>query len=350
METAVKVKNYKTVCIKLGIVMSIFFISGMVCSLLMNVISLNVNITSETTAYTLTLFMSGAFLYIIPIIAAAVILKDENRSKLSSYYKKPARLAKAIGNFPAMYGLGQLTNIVVLLVAWFVTKFIIEAGVAEQQETIERSFRTMDALTPPNFTCAVILFIHMVFAAAIFEELFCRGFLLDALKPYGNGFAIIVTGFLFGIMHGNFQQFFYTFVLGMVLAYITVQTGSILAATILHAMFNSLAAIMMLFLSTQTIEHYFAGIPHEIAENEVVMAGFAMYLVFFLGLLIVGVVLAIKKLTRLKAYKVSNPFTEISGAKKALIFFTSVPVLIMLALTADRFAGGFVVSFVVERL
>jgi hypothetical protein len=225
-----------------------------------------------------------------------------------------------------------------------------------EQEVLERSFGTMNSLLPPNMMTGVVLFIHMTFAAAIFEELLCRGIILNALKPYGNGFAIIVSGFMFGIMHGNFQQFLYTFVLGIVLAYITIQTGSILAATILHAMFNGVAAVMMLFMSTETVRDWILmGSSESSGDSSMaIMASFGMYFAIFLILLVAGIALAIRRLLQIKNYGTSaalkGAVCEIGTKRKLLLFATSVPVIIMLLLTVDAFAGGWIAYFIYGAL
>jgi hypothetical protein len=347
-----QIRSYKDICFKIGMVMTVFFISGMVCSLLVSYIHINISqVIGVTATYISSLMLSGLFLYGIPIIAAVTVFKEDNQQKLIDLYKKPPRLSKAIGNFPAMYGLGQITNFLTLLIVWLIS--LLQTSELNE-EVIERSFGTMDSLLPPNILCGIVLAVHMIFAAAVFEEFLCRGVLLNALKPYGHGFAIIITGFLFGIMHGNIQQFTYTTVLGIVLAYITIQTGSLFAATLLHAMFNSLAAVMMLFFSTDTMKDWLfnqgAGTVAEEGENMAVLAGFGMFFTLFIGLLVAGIALAVRKLMRLKSYKADNPFSDITAKQKTITFFTSVPVIIMLLLTADRFAGGFAASKIYELL
>jgi membrane protease YdiL (CAAX protease family) len=342
--------------------MIVFFVSRIVCVLILSYVAENlVGALGMTAAYILHLGLSGVFLYVIPIICAWIIFKDENRQGLSALYRKPPRLAKALGNFPAMYGLGQITNMLMLLIVWVISR-LQTSGV--EQETLERSFGTMNSMVPPNMIAGIVLFLHMVFAAAIFEELLCRGILLNAARPYGNGFAIIVTGFLFGIMHGNFHQFVYTFVLGIVLAYITIQTGSILAATILHAMFNSIAAVMMLFLSTQTIQEqlFSPPIPPEQAQPAsdsamLLLAGFGMYFALFLVLLIAGMALAVRRLLQIRSYGSGAALknaqalpAELSAKRRLLIFAASVPVLITVAFTADAFAGGFLAQTIYGAL
>ncbi|MCL1904360.1 MAG: CPBP family intramembrane metalloprotease [Oscillospiraceae bacterium] len=341
------IKAYKKICIKIGLVMTIFFLSGIVCSAVLNAIEFE----NETTGYIALLAFSAVFLYFIPIIAATFILRNENQEKLPALYKKPPRLVKAIGNFPAVYGLGQLTNLIALLVAWLIAKSVQNINTAEQQETFERSFGTMNSIIPPNITCGIVLFIYMVFAAAIFEEFFCRGIILNALKPYGNGFAIIISGFLFGIMHGNFQQFFYAFVLGIVFAYITLQTGSILASTILHASFNSIAGIIMLFISTQTIQNYLFSKSQSVHEDStMLLAVFGMFIALLFGLIITGIALAVRTITRIKVYKTDNLFTEISWRRKTLIFFTSVTGFAMMILAVDSFSGRVISSLILKAV
>jgi hypothetical protein len=347
MEAAEKIRSYKDVCFKIGLVLTAFFLSRTVCSWILAYIQINLSeYLSETTMYISQLWLSGIFLYIIPIVTARMVLGDDNRQKFAELYKRPPRLAKAIGNFPALYGMGQLTNFLFLGIVALIAR--IRASQLDEG-TIEHAFAPMQIPLPPNVMCGVFAFIHITFAAAVFEEYLCRGILLNALKPFGHGFAIIVTGVLFGLIHGNVHQFTFATVLGIVLAYITIQTGSILAATILHGMFNAMGATMLLFLSTETIQDYVfnLGSGGETVTNDsgmMLRAVYGMYLVLFFGLLIAGIAFAVKRLTKLKSYKAENPFTEIGTKQKTVIFLTSVPVIMMLLLAADSFAGG-IVSF-----
>lgn len=70
---------------------------------------------------------------------------------------------------------------------------------------------------------------------AIFEEFTHRGLLIDALRDRGNEVEIILlSGLLFGTMHGNIVQFGYAFVGGAIMAYLVIKTGSIFPAMLLH--------------------------------------------------------------------------------------------------------------------
>ncbi len=84
-----------------------------------------------------------------------------------------------------------------------------------------------------------ILFICIaVLCAPIVEELLFRKLMIDRIRQYGNGTAIIISGLLFGLFHGNFTQFFYAAMLGFLFAYIYTRTGKIHYTIILHMAMN----------------------------------------------------------------------------------------------------------------
>ncbi len=88
------------------------------------------------------------------------------------------------------------------------------------------------------------LFVNLVFSAllpGICEELVHRGMLLKSMKPLGMWKAILLSGFLFGLLHMNIEQFFYATIIGIFLGFLTIMTGSIFPAMIVHFMNNALS-------------------------------------------------------------------------------------------------------------
>lgn len=74
--------------------------------------------------------------------------------------------------------------------------------------------------------------------APIFEEIMFRKLLIDRVARYGEGIAVLLSGLMFGLFHGNFSQFFYAFFLGMIFAYVYVKTGKLKYTIILHILIN----------------------------------------------------------------------------------------------------------------
>ena len=91
---------------------------------------------------------------------------------------------------------------------------------------------------------AFVLTIIAAFGAPVVEEMLFRKILIDRIRKYGNGTAILLSGLLFGLFHGNFTQFFFAAMLGMFFAFIYIRTGKIHYTILLHCMINSLSTIV----------------------------------------------------------------------------------------------------------
>lgn len=88
------------------------------------------------------------------------------------------------------------------------------------------------------------IFLTMVVMAPICEEILFRKVLIDRIRLYGDKAAIVVSGFIFGLCHGNFYQFFYAFLIGVVFAYIYIQTGKLRYTIVFHMIINFLGSIV----------------------------------------------------------------------------------------------------------
>ena len=89
----------------------------------------------------------------------------------------------------------------------------------------------------------VNLFI-MVLCAPVAEELIFRKLLIDRLAQYGEGVAVLFSGLMFGLFHGNLNQFVYAFVLGLCFGFIYVKTGNIRYTIGLHMLVNFLGSVL----------------------------------------------------------------------------------------------------------
>lgn len=94
------------------------------------------------------------------------------------------------------------------------------------------------------------VFLFSVILAPILEELIFRKALIDRAIVLGDKTAIILSGFLFGLFHGNFYQLFYAFGLGCILAYIYIRTGKVKYTISLHMAVNFLGG----FVSTMILK------------------------------------------------------------------------------------------------
>ena len=103
-----------------------------------------------------------------------------------------------------------------------------------------------DTVTPIDF---LLLTFTTAIVPAFCEEILFRKTLLRALLPYGEGFAIISSALLFGLMHQNAFQVFYATMAGIVIGYAYVKTNSFLCAFLIH-FFNNLVSVIQQYMSS----------------------------------------------------------------------------------------------------
>lgn len=120
----------------------------------------------------------------------------------------------------------------------------------------------------------VLMFISTAIIPAFVEELLFRGLILSQIKPYSELGAILISAILFGLMHQTTFQFFYTTVLGVILAVVRIKTGSIWACVLLH-FFNNFISV---------IQSYLVGLFDEKTGNTV-------YMITMLSIIVVGLIL-----------------------------------------------------------
>lgn len=107
-----------------------------------------------------------------------------------------------------------------------------EVGVVLQEQQTQMSFGVM------FLTVAVI--------APIFEEVTCRGAYYHSYCKSGSAFkAMIMSSIIFALIHMNFNQAGYAFVLGIFTALLVEATGSLWASILYHGFFNGSQVILM---------------------------------------------------------------------------------------------------------
>jgi sodium transport system permease protein len=140
---------------------------------------------------------------------------------------RPAAAACAAGVLLAV-ALHPVANWLQVIVQWI---YPLNEQLKEQLATL-------------NFQSQSLWMSLLVFAAlpAICEELAFRGFVLSGLRHLGHKWtAIVVSSVFFAAAHAFFQQSIVACLLGLILGFVAVQTGSILPGVLFHLVHNSLA-------------------------------------------------------------------------------------------------------------
>ena len=107
-----------------------------------------------------------------------------------------------------------------------------------------------------TFMRMAMLGLYACIIAPVTEELLMRGLVLKNLSRVSQRLAILLSAFLFALMHENLLQFLFTFPLGILLGYITIRHNSVTPAIIVHIAVNSSGVALALgerFLSQGTM-------------------------------------------------------------------------------------------------
>jgi sodium transport system permease protein len=115
-------------------------------------------------------------------------------------------------------------------------------------------------------------------APALCEELAFRGFILSGFRSTGNkARAIVLSALFFGLSHAFLQQSIITFVVGLVLAYLAVQSESILPGMLFHFTHNALSVVDIGAASRLVqdyLESHDMGVLYRVLNNLLGMLGF----------------------------------------------------------------------------
>lgn len=136
--------------------------------------------------------------------------------------------------------------------------------------------------------------------APIFEELIFRKLLIDRVIKYGEFCAIMMSGIMFGLFHGNFAQFFFATGLGMLFAFVYARTGKIWYTILLHMVVNMTTSVITTPLAMKVLEHMevinkiseLSTRPNELMaylENPEVMQVYGYMMVYACWMMFLGV-------------------------------------------------------------
>ena len=159
----------------------------------------------------------------------------------------------------------------------------------------------------------LISFISTAIVPALVEEFACRGLILGSLKKYGEGFAIIASSAIFGLIHGNFEQIPFAFLIGIILGFITVKSGSIWLALIIHS-FNNAVSVVMSYITKGMTD-----------DLQVIIYNIYLMVALIIGIL--GIVILSRRDEN--GFSVKNVKTDCSEWQKNKWFFTHPTIIIL---------------------
>ncbi len=174
------------------------------------------------------------------------------------------------------------------------------------------NYNVVSTEKPTNIFGIILSFVATAVTPALVEEFAMRGAVMGALKKYGDGFAIITSALIFGLMHGNLVQIPFAFILGLFFGFAVIKTGSIWTAVIIHFL-NNLFSISFDYILSGT-------------NGAFVWFSNIFYFVVLLATGFVGFYLYNKKCP--DGFALDNK-TDILSTKEKLVSFLTAPCIII---------------------
>lgn len=136
----------------------------------------------------------------------------------------------------------------------------------------------------------LLLIFLMAVTPGIVEEIAFRGIILKNYRNQTVLVTCIINGFLFGMFHGNLNQFSYAFLLGIVFSYVMHLTGSIIPAMVMHFTINAsnLTFQRVMFALSDLLSEAnpeFAIDPNAVATTGEILLGASIILVVVIATL-----------------------------------------------------------------
>lgn len=168
-----------------------------------------------------------------------------------------------------------------------------------------------DLAMPEGVGGFLINVLRVSIVAALTEELSLRGYVMGNLRLFGDKFAVIASAIVFALMHGNLIQAPFALIAGFALGYLSIKTGSMWTAIVIHALNNLLSLVVS----------YSADVLGDDTVN--VLYTFVVY-----GLILAGIISFALLRKRLDTLRLTNESNILDERKKYRAFFLNPAMLL----------------------
>jgi len=183
-----------------------------------------------------------------------------------------------------------------------------------------------------NFGVFIVAIIGIAVTPAIFEEIIFRGILQKGLLRHTSPKnAIIISSFMFMLMHGSVESLLYTFVFGCLLGYMAYKSGSIIPSMVFHFINNSIAVIGLYAL--QLVEKFDFQIP----DTSTISKETAIYLAVSAAISFVLVSATVIGYSKLAKSPPENPYLKAMEPKSIVLIVVSACILFTYIVTIALF-------------
>lgn len=156
-----------------------------------------------------------------------------------------------------------------------------------------------------------VMLFFMAVVPAFCEETLFRGVVYGGYRKHGDKFAaVLLSGFLFGVMHMNLNQALYAFAIGVLLALLFEATDSIFPTMLFHFVYNAQSCCLMYL-----VEEIVPGIYSDPAKLEAATAATDLHIMIAVYIVIAAI---FTPLAICMLYKIAKNEGRVEQLKEAL--------------------------------
>jgi membrane protease YdiL (CAAX protease family) len=180
----------------------------------------------------------------------------------------------------AAFGLAVALMVAVQPLIWFMGWFNQQLPMPEYVMNLERDQLEMLSNLMTGGFALWFLIANVALVPAVCEEIMFRSYLHRLLEnAYGILAALILTGVLFGLFHLRLTQLIPLSMIGILLGYVTVKTGSVYPAMLMHLLHNG-GTVTAVHVHPEVIDMAEADAmpPLFLVAASLVLTGYLIYL------------------------------------------------------------------------
>jgi membrane protease YdiL (CAAX protease family) len=203
------------------------------------------SISTDTDSLIIIQIISAIGMFIVPVFIYTYLF-EENSIKFLKLNKLPslqAILLTIVIFFLANFVLDLLVKTMHLIPFESMDNTIINGLLQAEIESEETLKRFLDFSSPLKF---IAVFFMMAILPGIGEELTFRGVFMNLFKEASNNqvFAIVLSGFVFAVIHVQLHNFLAIFFMGIMLGTIYYLTKNLWVSILAHLFNNGLIVVM----------------------------------------------------------------------------------------------------------
>jgi hypothetical protein len=83
-------------------------------------------------------------------------------------------------------------------------------------------------------------------------------------------------------------------------------------------------------------------------ENRVINTFYTIFIVAVLAMIVIGVIVFIRKIPAIRKFRIENSWTRINPWRKIVLFFISVPVIVMMVLAFNDITNNLLLNLLIK--